>query len=219
MNDNGSGVRASDNGSAEPPPRLASSTAHDTILRSTVRLARLSFGAAAASVFLLNRERDELVFEAASGTGEDRLIGVAIPPDRGIAGWVASTGETIIVRGVDSDGRFDRTFAEQTGYVPDVILAAPLEDRGDILGVLEVLDPQLESIGDITAIDLLTELANQSCAALSLLLRERAQDRPRGGAEADLDGLADLLDRGSPQQAAAVNDLLSAVLRLAGSPG
>lgn len=186
-------------------------TAHDTILRSTVRLARLSFGATAASVFLVDEERGELVFEAASGAGEDRLVGVAIPRDRGIAGWVVSTGETIIVRGTDTDERFDRTFAEQTGYVPDVIMAAPLDGSGDIIGVLEVLDPRLQTIGDMAAIDLLTELAIQSSAALSLLVA----DRKRRSAEPDASDLAQLLDSVGPQQAAAVSDLVSAVIRLA----
>src|SRR5258708_15657043 len=99
---------------------------HDELLRSTVRLARLAFGASGASVFLYDGEHDQLVFEASSGEGEDRLIGVAIPANRGIAGWVWNTGETIVVRDLATDARFDRKFAEETGYVPNEIMAALL---------------------------------------------------------------------------------------------
>ncbi|BCB82896.1 GAF domain-containing protein [Phytohabitans suffuscus] len=187
---------------------------HDAILRSTVRLARLSFRAAAASVFLLNRERDELVFEAASGAGEDRLVGVSIPPGKGIAGWVATTGETIIVREADTDSRFDRRFAEGTGYVPTTILAAPLEERGVVIGVLEVLDPSLDEFGDIAAMDLLSELSIQSCAALSLLLDDRGRQHPARTAGADLDALAVLLRGLDGQRAAAAGDIVAGFLRL-----
>lgn len=188
--------------------------AHDEILRSTVRLARLSFNAAAASVFLYDHERDALVFEASSGVGEDQLIGVAIPPDCGIAGWVANTGEPIVIRGVADDERFDRDFAAGTGLVPDVIMAAPIEHNGDILGVLEVLDPHLEMVGDIVAIDLLTELANQSCAALSLLLADRKARERQANVTGPIAALASILEGADERREAAVNDLITAVARL-----
>lgn len=187
--------------------------AYDAILRSTVRLARLSFGAVAASVFLMDSDRDELVFEASSGEGEDKLMGMAIPADSGVAGWVVNTGETLIVRGTDQDQRFNKSFAEQTGYVPDVLLAAPLEHEGAIIGVLEVLDPKLDDFGDIAAMDLLSELANQSCAALSLLLEDRSRRR-RDHGTVEAGDLARLLERTTPQQSAAVTDLISAIVRL-----
>ncbi len=157
--------------------------AYDEILRSTVRLARLSFSAAAASVFLRDEDRDALVFEASSGVGEDHLVGTAIPAGQGIAGWVAETGETVIVRGVADDTRFDRDFAAGTGLVPDVLMAVPMEHQGEIIGVLEVLDPKTDGVGDLDAMDLLAELAHQSTAALALLLHHRRATAVTGAAE------------------------------------
>ncbi|GHJ42812.1 hypothetical protein Cs7R123_01540 [Catellatospora sp. TT07R-123] len=186
---------------------------HDEILRSTVRLARLSFSAAAASVFLYDTERDALVFEASSGEGEDMLIGLAIPSDRGIAGWVANTGEPLVIRGVRDDERFDRAFAAETGLVPDTIMAAPIEHNGEVLGVLEVLDPSLEAIGDLVAIDLLTELANQSCAALCLLLADRRRAR-QAEATGPLAALGALLEGADPRREAAVGELIAALTKL-----
>jgi GAF domain-containing protein len=181
----------------------------DEILRSTVRLARLSFGAAAASVFLRDEANGTLVFEASSGVGEDQLVGVTIPGDQGIAGWVASTGETMIVRGVADDARFDRDFARSTGLVPDVIMAVPMEHDGDILGVLEVLDPKVEGIGDLDAMDLLTELANQSSAALALVLAGRRSPTPP--AEDALARLDAAVRQTTGQRATAARALLHAV--------
>jgi GAF domain-containing protein len=188
----------------------------DEILRSTVRLARLSFGAAAASVFLRDQANGTLVFEASSGVGEDHLIGVTIPGDQGIAGWVASTGETMIVRGAADDPRFDRDFARSTGLIPDVIMAVPMEHQGQVLGVLEVLDPKTGGIGDLDAMDLLGELANQSSAALTLVLEKRRRtaavaSSPSDDALARIDAAARAV--GGPS-AAATRALLEAVADL-----
>ena len=67
--------------------RLVDPQVHADLLRSTVRLARVVFGAAAASIFLYDPDRDALVFEAASGHGEDQVVGadpaVREPPRAG----------------------------------------------------------------------------------------------------------------------------------------
>jgi GAF domain-containing protein len=79
---------------------------------------------------------------AADGAGADRIVGVTLPVTRGIIGWTAMSGEPIAVSDVDRDTRFARDIAESTDYVPRTILAAPVEDRGEVIGVLEVLDPR-----------------------------------------------------------------------------
>ncbi|MFG1948317.1 GAF domain-containing protein [Nonomuraea sp. NPDC048826] len=149
--------------------------AHTELMRSTVRLARLTFSAGAASVFLHDEQRDRLVFEASSGEGEDRLVGQAIPAGRGLAGWVFQTGETVVCD-VRDDPRFDRDFARSTGYVPDTLMAAPLELDERVIGVMQVLDPALGRFGELAAIDLLTELANQLAITLALVLVTRRQE-------------------------------------------
>lgn len=57
-----------------------------TLLQSVVEVARSVFGAAAASVFLLDEETDELVFEAVAGEGEEHLVGTRFPSGTGLAG-------------------------------------------------------------------------------------------------------------------------------------
>ncbi|MCH7232164.1 GAF domain-containing protein [Glycomyces sp. L485] len=187
---------------------------HGEILRSTVRLARLAFSAAAASVFLYDEERGMLVFEASSGIGEEFVLGAAIAPDAGVAGWVANTGESAIIRGAASDPRFDTAFARGTGFVPDVLMAAPVEFEGEVLGVLEVLDPKSDTIGGTSAVDLLTELAGQCGAALALILQDRAAQRRRAEPDGAVERLAQVLDRLNPAQETAVNDLFEVIERL-----
>jgi GAF domain-containing protein len=160
--------------------RLVDPQVHVDLLRSTVRLTRLVFDAAAASIFLYDDERDMLVFEAASGQAEDRVYGMAVPADRGVAGWVYQTGETMVIQDVRRDARFDREFAERTGYVPAAIAAAPLIVDGPV-GVLEVLDAAQGRFAELDDLDLLSQLADHLAAAVSLLLAARAAKRGLAG--------------------------------------
>jgi hypothetical protein len=54
-----------------------------------------------------------------------------------------SSGQSIAIDDVRRDPRFAQDVAESTGYIPDSILAAPVETRSDTMGLLEVLDRSL----------------------------------------------------------------------------
>ena len=121
----------------------------DDDLRTSVSAVRLLFDAAACSCALADEEGATLEFVAADGAGAADIVGVSIPVGRGIAGWAAMSGEPIAVRDVQTDARFARDVAEATHYVPTSILAAPLvSPDGEVLGVVEVLDPRVEATSD-----------------------------------------------------------------------
>lgn len=143
--------------------------ARHELLQSVVDVARAIFGAAASSVFLLDEEADELVFQAVSGEGEEFLVGRRFPAGRGIAGWVATSGEPMVVDDLSQDSSFDRSLAESTAYVPDALMAAPLISDARVLGVLEVLDPSPQARSGIRELDLLAMFARQAAAALRVL--------------------------------------------------
>ncbi|MER5198197.1 GAF domain-containing protein [Streptomyces sp. NPDC002755] len=145
------------------------------LLRSVVDVARAIFGAAASSVFLLDEERHELVFQAVSGQGEDMLVGRRFPASTGIAGWVALSGEPMIVDDLTRSAAFDRDLAESTAYVPDALMAAPLTHGDRVLGVLEVLDPAPQSRSSLDELDLLALFARQASVGLRVLADRRHQ--------------------------------------------
>ena len=114
----------------------------DRELAAAVRGISEVFGSAACSFAQVQPDGETLRFVAADGAGAEQIVGVSLPVSRGIAGWVAMSGEPIQVADVATDQRFARDVAESTDYVPTTILAAPVEDEhGDIAGVVEVLDP------------------------------------------------------------------------------
>jgi GAF domain-containing protein len=149
--------------------RMSALAHRDELLRATVRLARATFRAGAASVFLADPDEDVLILEASAGEGEDTLHGWRLPAHTGVAGWAFQTGQTVVIHDVDADPRFDRPTAESTGYVPRSIIAAPLATSDRTLGVLEVLDPVLSPESTLPGMELVGELAGQCCSALALL--------------------------------------------------
>lgn len=146
---------------------------HRELLQSIVEVARAIFGARASSIFLLDREADELVFEAVAGEGAASLVGQRLPSSTGVAGWVLVTGQPLVLDDLENDPRFARDVAESTGYVPKSLMAVPLLHDEDALGVLQVLDrPQRERFS-LQEMELLGLFANQAAIALDLLGRAR----------------------------------------------
>ncbi|MEV6979234.1 GAF domain-containing protein [Kitasatospora sp. NPDC093806] len=144
------------------------------LLQSVVEVARSVFGAAAASVLLVDEADGDLVFEAVAGEGEHHLLGTRFPAGTGIAGWALMTGQPVVVDDVTENPQFARAAAESTGYVPRSIMAAPLICEGDCIGVLSVLDrdsrPRCD-LGDVASLGL---LATEMATVLELLLHLRS---------------------------------------------
>jgi GAF domain-containing protein len=143
------------------------------LLQSVVEVARAIFGAQASSIFLLDEEADELVFEAVAGHGAETLLGKRFPSSTGIAGWVLVTRQPIVIEDVAEDPRFAKGVAEETGYVPKGLMAVPLLNEERVLGVLEVLDRPQRSQFSLVEMDLLGLFGNQAAIALDLLQRAR----------------------------------------------
>lgn len=144
----------------------AATVAQGDLLASVVAVTRSVFGAAASSALLLDDAAHELVFAAVAGEGAQTLVGRRLPADRGIAGWVAATGEAMLVEQVSTSALFAVDVAESTGYVPESIMAAQISDGGACLGVLEVLDMSRQARGELGDLDLLTLLAGHAAIAM-----------------------------------------------------
>lgn len=143
------------------------------ILRSIVDATVALFDAEAASIALHDQLRDRLVFEVAAGAQGQGVVGLAIEPTQGVAGYVFSTGQPIALADVAGDARFGRVTAEQTGYVPRSLVAVPLADDDGVLGVLEVLDRRGAATFDLHDVELAGIFARQATVAIRATRIER----------------------------------------------
>jgi GAF domain-containing protein len=145
----------------------------EAVLRSIVEAAVLLFEAEAASLALFDAARNVLVFRVAAGAQGEGVVGLEIPPDRGLVGYVFSTGQALAISDVARDPRFGRSFAEKTQYVPRSIVAVPLVDDHGTVGVLEVLDKRTEASFSIRDVELAGVFARQASVAIRASRVER----------------------------------------------
>jgi GAF domain-containing protein len=164
------------------------------LLQSIVEVARAIFAAKASSVFLLDAESDELVFEAVAGEGAESLVGQRFPSSTGIAGFVLVSRQPLVIEDVLADPRFSRETAESTGFVPKGLMAVPLLHEESALGVLEVLDRPRNARFTLEEMNLLGLFANEAAIALDLLQRARRAHAALGG-EGELAVLARIAEK------------------------
>ncbi len=115
-----------------------------------------------ASIFLLDRDRNELWSKVALGSEEI----LRFDARRGIAGETALTGNIVNVRDAYSDPRFYTAIDDQTGYRTRNLLAVGVRNQqGEIIGAFEALN---KHAGVFTARDedSLTALASHAAIAI-----------------------------------------------------
>ena len=135
------------------------------------------------------------------------------PAGNGIAGWVLTTRQPLVVDDLSADTRWSRSQAESTGYVPKNLMSVPLLVEERALGVLQVLDRPAESKLKLAEVDLLGLFANQAAIALDLLQRARRAREALAG-EGRLAPLARVAARLEEGERDAAFELLSALERV-----
>ncbi len=88
------------------------------------------------------RTRGTLIFLAAQGPRADVLQGLVMPASQGLAGFVATRGESLMVNNTAADIRHDPDWDIKTGYRTKAALVVPLRDaRDEVRGCLQLLNP------------------------------------------------------------------------------
>jgi len=132
------------------------------LLTAITETARQLFGAQACSLALLSDDDAELVYTTATGAGAENVVGMRMPSGRGVAGWVAASGQPVAIDDLRADPRWAGDVAEGTGYVPQALLAVPVQSPQRLLGVLTVLDRDTDRPGADRDIQLLSLFAGQA---------------------------------------------------------
>ncbi len=124
------------------------------------------------SLFVLDRDRNELWSKVAQGTeGEIRLA-----LGDGIAGTVAQTGEVINIPDAYADDRFNSSFDAAHHYRTRNVLCVPMRDAaGDVTGVIQALNRREGHFTEEDA-ELLMALGGQAAVAIeNALLHDEIQ--------------------------------------------
>mmetsp|Transcript_131627 Transcript_131627/g.281451 ORF Transcript_131627/g.281451 Transcript_131627/m.281451 type:complete len:850 (+) Transcript_131627:75-2624(+) len=107
----------------------------ELVLERIMEEAKHLVGAEVASVFLVDRHRRELYSTVNSTDSELR-----IPFDSGVAGYVACSGDPLIIKDAYDDSRFNTEIDRKTGFKTRNILCVPIKSRNGIIGVAELIN-------------------------------------------------------------------------------
>lgn len=110
------------------------------LLKGILDLAQDILDSEAATLFLIDHETNELIFQIVNGPTARQLEGKRIGMGDGIVGKSAELGEVLIVNKVKGDPDHEDNFDRQTGFNTESLLAAPLVVNGEIAGVIELIN-------------------------------------------------------------------------------
>ncbi len=113
-----------------------------------------------ATLYLLDKPNNELVFEVVKGPAYKKIKGIRMRSDQGIAGYVANTGKPYISDDLDKDKQWLRL---KTGYEQRNMMAVPLKIKKNVIGVIEVINKAKGENFTKTDLKLLTSVANHFC--------------------------------------------------------
>jgi len=146
---------------------IISSLELQTVLNIIMEKTRELVHAESWSLLLGEELEDGLHLSVAVGEGADRSgARAALKPGEGIAGWVAREGKPVVVDDAAADPRWC-DLEQACGVRARSILCVPLETRGRVLGVIEVVNKKGGGDG-FTARDLslVTRLAGFAAIAI-----------------------------------------------------
>ncbi len=120
----------------------------DKLLITIAEQTRLVLNADRCSVFLYDKDKNELWSKVALGMESEEI---RFSADKGFAGYVVKTGETIRIKDAYKDNRFNKEIDKHTGYKTYNLLCMPMRNiKFEIIGVFQVLN---KKDGDFTNAD------------------------------------------------------------------
>ena len=135
----------------------------DELLHRVVNLLVEVFGYYYANVLMVDEEAQEIVLTASAGETGRAFEGLRLKiGEQGITGWVAGSGEPLLVNDVDKEPRY--YFVEELADTKSE-LAVPIKLRGKVIGVLDVQSVELDAFDEVD-LSTLTTLADQLAVAI-----------------------------------------------------
>ena len=145
---------------------LGAPSTHSELLDRLVQTAAHVLRANAASLYLVDEEAEELVFEVALGQKAAEVKKFRLPLGTGFAGFTAATGQALAVSDVQGDPRWAQGIGQAVQYIPKTMLSVPLLIEDRVIGVLQLLDKAGGQPFDAADMETAGLFANQAAVAI-----------------------------------------------------
>ncbi|GAX44516.1 adenylate cyclase [Tolypothrix sp. NIES-4075] len=112
----------------------------EATLQIVMEQARILMQADRSTLFLHRKEMGEL-WTKVEVADRSTMVEIRIPANRGIVGYVASTGQALNISDAYKDPRFDPTTDRKTGYITRNILCLPVfNSANELIGVTQLIN-------------------------------------------------------------------------------
>lgn len=120
----------------------------ETVLTTIMTRMAQFFGPERWSMLLVDEEAQDLFYVIAVGENSASLKGLRIPLGEGVAGWVASTGNPLVVPNVHLDPRW-KTYAEKHPELNiQSIACLPVRSADKVLGAIQLMNSKFDLMGE-----------------------------------------------------------------------
>jgi PAS domain S-box-containing protein len=126
---------------AESAATITATLKLDDVLQRILEQVSQALRVDVVSLALLEPNAKELVFRASTGPKSSEVVGLRLPIGQGVAGWVVREGRGAVVMDPAKDPRFYPGIDQLIGFETRAIACAPIRSRGQVIGVLEALNP------------------------------------------------------------------------------
>jgi signal transduction histidine kinase len=120
--------------------QLTSTLELQPLLKSILESAVNILNTEAGSLFLVDEQNDELIFQVTVGPVAQNLVGQRLPPGTGFVGKAVVSRHPVIVNDVAATSTWNPAPDKQTGFMTRAILAVPMEVKGRVIGVIEIIN-------------------------------------------------------------------------------
>jgi sigma-B regulation protein RsbU (phosphoserine phosphatase) len=139
----------------------------DDILRAILELIKTQLDCERATAFLRDKRTGKLHARQTSGS---QHVEIVLEKGVGVAGYVAESGESVLINDVNADPRFDPSTDRRTGFITRNMLCVPLRNpEGVLMGSLQAINRRGTEFSGIELSYL------ESFAALGAVAVEREQ--------------------------------------------
>lgn len=145
---------------------INSSLDMNDIMQSLLAQMNEFLNAEAISIALVDHSTNELVYKVAEGVGSSEIVGLRLPANRGLSGWVMDQGKPALVQDTSLDPRFTLSGDQRTGHLTQAMICAPMQFQGEMIGTIQAINP-LEGTFSQEDLDLLINLANIASTAMA----------------------------------------------------
>jgi phosphoserine phosphatase len=122
----------------EATKKLNSTLDLGELISIILQIATRQSGAERGTVFLVDRERNEIW--SLVGLGLEQQV-IRLPAEKGIAGWVAREGSAVRLVDAYADSRFEPDIDRKLGFRTRQLMCLPIRNEaGAIIGVLQLLN-------------------------------------------------------------------------------